>query len=302
MHDVFFLIIPVLSAAIALIVILYNRWKMHRIMDGLFQLLDQAMDGNFTENTFDESKRSSLESQLAQYLAASSLSARNIAAEKEKIKTLIADISHQTKTPIANLLLYSELLQELKLDGDAADYADALHSQAEKLQFLIHALVKLSRLETGILTLHPEQGDILPTINDAAEQFKSKADAKGLFLTVEQTNARAVFDAKWTNEALCNLLDNAIKYTEQGGITVRVKLYTMFVCVEVTDTGTGIAEAEQAKIFSRFYRSCKTNSSEGVGIGLYLARQIISGQGGYMKVSSSPGKGSTFSIYLSRRV
>lgn len=294
--------IPVLSAAIALIVILSDRRKMHRIMDGLSELIDEAMDGNFIEDTFDESKRSSLESQLAQYLAASSLSSRNIAAEKEKIKTLIADISHQTKTPIANLLLYSELLQELKPDGEAANYTDALHSQAEKLQFLIDALVKLSRLETGILTLRPKQGDILPTISEAAEQFRAKADAKGLFLTVEQTNACAVFDAKWTNEALCNLLDNAIKYTEQGGITVRVKPYAMFVCIELTDTGIGIAEAEQAKIFSRFYRSHRTDHSEGVGIGLYLARQIISGEGGYMKVSSSPGKGSTFSVYLPRRV
>ena len=105
---------------------------------------------------------------------------------------------------------------------------------------------------------------------------------------------KAIFDEKWTNEAIWNLVDNAIKYTETGGVTITVREYEMFVCVEVSDTGCGISEAEQAQIFSRFYRSGKTSGKEGLGIGLYLARQIVTAEKGYIKLASKEGKGSVF--------
>ena len=112
------------------------------------------------------------------------------------------------------------------------------------------------------------------------------------------TDAFAVFDFKWTAEALANIVDNAIKYTEHGTITISAVSYEMFARIDISDTGSGIPETEQAKIFARFYRSNSVQKQEGVGIGLYLDRQIISGEGGYIKVASVPGKGSTFSIFL----
>ena len=114
----------------------------------------------------------------------------------------------------------------------------------------------------------------------------------------QDTDAFAVFDFKWTEEALANIVDNAIKYTEHGTITISAVSYEMFARIDISDTGSGIPETEQAKIFARFYRSNSVQKQEGVGIGLYLARQIISGEGGYIKVASVPGKGSTFSIFL----
>ena len=116
---------------------------------------------------------------------------------------------------------------------------------------------------------------------------------------MEQTDAAANFDAKWTAEALGNIVDNSVKYTDHGGIDITVKIYEMFVRIDVTDSGIGISEAEQAQIFSRFYRSEQVREQNGVGIGLYLAREIISHEGGYIKVISEPGKGSTFSVFLS---
>lgn len=111
----------------------------------------------------------------------------------------------------------------------------------------------------------------------------------------------AVFDPKWTEEALCNLLDNAVKYTSSGGtVAIAVKHYEMFSAIRVTDTGPGISEGEQAKIFGRFYRSAGNYREEGVGIGLYLTRQIAEKQGGYVKVESAPGKGSTFALFVPR--
>src|SRR5699024_4495211 len=177
--------------------------------------------------------------------------------------------------------------------------AQAIAAQSEKLQTLMEALVKTSRLETGILALHPEPGPLSPTVERAVAQYLSKAQAKQIRLSMGQMQGSALFDPKWTEEALCNLLDNAVKYTPVGGsVTVEVRPYEMFTAVCVQDTGPGIPEAEQASIFGRFYRGPDARQAEGLGIGLYLTRQIAAGQGGYVRVQSAPGQGSTFSLYL----
>ena len=279
-------------------VVCWNRWRTIKTMSRIGQMLEVAIDGSFSEESFDESRLSSLETKFAHYLSASAVSARNVSAEKDKIKTLIADISHQTKTPISNLLLYCELLGEEELSESARSNLDALQEQAEKLHFLIDSLVKLSRLENGIISLNVQSQVVFPMLQNLMGQFVFKAEQKGLYLQLAGEDTTAVFDAKWTSEALGNIVDNAIKYTDVGGIDISVIRYEMFIRIDVTDSGVGIAEAEQAKIFSRFYRSESVREQEGVGIGLYLAREIISGQGGYIKVASREGKGSVFSVFL----
>jgi signal transduction histidine kinase len=269
-------------------------------MERIAKMLDMAMEGNFTEEVFDESSLSALETKFAHYLSSSAVSAKAVSEEKDKIKTFIADISHQTKTPIANLLLYSELLEEEVLPESAENNVRAIHNQTEKLRFLIDSLVKLSRLENGILTLSPRQERLLPTLQKVYQEFLPKAEAKGLQLLLRETGEMAVFDAKWTAEALGNLVDNAIKYTEQGSVVISAVAYELFVKIDVKDTGNGIPEVEQAKIFSRFYRSENARDTEGTGLGLYLAREIVSGEGGYIKVASVPGEGATFSVFLPR--
>ena len=291
----------ILAASILLAggVVLWYRRRTRRILHNLNRMLDIAMQGDFTEDSFDESLLSALESKLAHYLAASTVSARNVAAEKEKLKALIGDISHQTKTPIANILLYTQLLAEQPGNRDCLD---ALEGQTRKLQSLIDALVKTSRLESGVIALHPVPGNLLPVLESAIAQLAPKAAAKDISIAMEALDAEAVFDPKWTEEAVYNLLDNAVKYSPPGGsVTVSTSLYPMFSAVHIRDTGPGIPEEEQSRVFQRFYRGAEHNDEEGVGIGLYLVRQIAQGQGGYVKVSSQMGEGSTFSLYLPRK-
>lgn len=290
--------IGVLCFLASAIMLLWSREQTRKTVRKIEKMLDDAMNGSFTETDFDESELSALETKFANYLFASTVSAQNIEAEKERIKTLIADISHQTKTPIANLLLYSELLMEENLPEDASTSAEAIYKQSEKLRFLIDSLVKLSRLENGILTLSPKTAPLLPMLESLVTQYAPKADERGLTLHLEDTDIAARFDGKWTAEALANIVDNAIKYTNQGGVTLSVKSYELFVRIDVTDSGIGIPEGNQAQIFSRFYRSEEVREQEGVGIGLYLARQIISEEGGYIKVTSRVGQGSIFSVFL----
>ena len=134
-------------------------------------------------------------------------------------------------------------------------------------------------------------------VERAVSQYAPRAVERDITLTLGQVEAAAVFDAKWTEEAVCNLLDNAVKYTPSGGtVSVEVKNYALFSFIRVTDTGPGIPEGEQAKIFGRFYRAPSAYQADGVGIGLDLTRQIAEKQGGYVKVESAPGKGSTFSL------
>lgn len=282
----------------AAVIVLWNRKQTRKTLRNIEQMLNEAMDGTFTETSFTESEQSALGTKFAHYLSASSVSARNVVAEKDQIKTLIADISHQTKTPISNLLLYSELLLEEDLPEGAIANTEAIHNQSEKLRFLIDSLVKLSRLENGILTLSPQTAPLQSMLESIVIQYAAKAGEKGLTLGLADTDISARFDRKWTSEALENIVDNAIKYTRRGGVTISATSYELFARIDITDSGIGIPEIEQAKIFSRFYRSETVREQEGVGIGLYLARQIISGEGGYIKVTSAPGQGSTFSVFL----
>lgn len=294
--------IVLLSLLLAAVVLLcWQHCRIRRILQRLDRMLGQAVSGEFCEQNFDESMLSAVESRFAQYLAASSLSARHVQQEKQSIETLITDISHQIRTPVANIRLYAQLLSEQPLEEQGRVCVEALDSQTEKLQALIEALVKTSRLETGILALHPVMTGLAPIAARAVEQYLPRAKRRQQVLMLEPTAERAVCDPKWTEEALCNLLDNALKYTPEGGtVTVRVQAYEMFCRVDVSDTGPGIPEEEQASIFGRFYRGENAYTEQGVGIGLYLTRRIAEEQGGYLKVSSQPGKGSTFSIFLLR--
>lgn len=281
--------------------VLYNYFRIRKILYRMQSMLDAAIEGTFQENTFDESLYSALENKLARYLSVSEISSKRTEEEKERIKTMIADISHQTKTPLANILLYTELVQEQEQSEENRENLELLENQVQKLKFLIESLVKLSRLETGVLVLQPKKTDIFRLLENAEKQFAGQAREKGLYLYINHEKGRnvsACFDLKWTQEALANLIDNAIKYTKQGGVAVKVKQYELFVCIEVADTGIGIPEEEQAKIFGRFYRSPEVADQSGVGIGLYLAREILKQESGYMKVSSKEGKGAVFAMYL----
>ena len=226
---------------------------------------------------------------------------RKVDEERRELQTLVSDISHQVKTPVANLKMVTDtLLAKPVTEQERREFLQGIRSQTDKLEFLVQSMGKASRLETGAITLEKKDGPLLDTLAQAMSGIVYGAEQKGISVEVQcPDDLRVSHDSKWTAEALFNLLDNAVKYTPAGGrICVSVEQWEMYVKLDVADTGKGIPESRQAAIFRRFYREEAVHDQPGVGIGLYLAREIISRQGGYIKVASEVGRGSTFSVFL----
>lgn len=286
------------------------EFRMGRTYRRLNEMLDQAMEGKFEESRYDESELSRLEARWKQFLSSSQLSARKVQEDRQNLQSLVSDISHQTRTPLSNILLYTQLLEEKEgMPEDAGRLIGAVRGQAEKLEFLIQSLVMASRLESGILKIEPVLQPVGPVVFDAAAAIEARAGEKQIRVVLEKQDSlngqlegqeiTAAFDRKWTCEALYNLLDNAVKYTHEGDtIRMGIQEYEMFVRIFVVDHGIGISEDELGQIFQRFYRGKDVRDREGVGIGLYLARSIVEKQDGYLKAVSLPEKGSEFSIFL----
>ncbi|NLD80399.1 MAG: HAMP domain-containing histidine kinase, partial [Smithella sp.] len=189
-------IMSAVAVLAAVIVIMVSRRRSRRLLRSLQKMLDLAIDEKFTEHTFDESELSAVETKMVRYLSSHAMTSEKLRLEKDKINSLISDISHQTKTPIANVLLYAELLRELEMPGDYKKCTEALSAQAVKLDFLISSLVKASRLEAGIITVRAQRGKVQELINAAVESIRPKADKKNIFIQVNSTDGMADYDPK----------------------------------------------------------------------------------------------------------
>lgn len=223
--------------------------------------------------------------------------------EKESLKELVSDISHQTKTPLANIKLYQEMLFEEVDTAEGTKHLTKMRKQIDKLDFLLQSMVKMSRLETGTIKIQKSEHPIAETLALAIAEVVFKADKKNIQIHVAYDETlRLAHDKKWTAEAIFNLLDNAVKYTDENGkIYISVNREEIFTKISITDTGKGIPLERQGTIFNRFYREPDVHDHDGIGIGLYLAREIITLQNGYIEVRSKVGQGSTFLIYLPNR-
>lgn len=288
-----------------LLILLFGR-RLSVFTSDLCQTLDNMMSGNEepTQISDSETLLARISYRLSRLYDIMQENRRKVDEERQELQRLVSDISHQVKTPVSNLKMVTDtLLTKPVTDQERMDFLEGIRSQTDKLDFLFQALVKTSRLETGAIRLEKKNGLLFDTLAQAMSGIVYGAEKKDITVTVDcPEDLYLSHDSKWTAEALFNLLDNAVKYTPAGGrISVSVEQWEVYVKLDVTDTGKGISESNQASIFRRFYREEEVHDEPGVGIGLYLAREIITRQGGYIKVSSEIGKGSTFSVFLLRQ-
>ncbi len=276
--------------------------RLQRFTDRLCARLDRMLAGEAAEPPADaDTLLDRVSQRLLRLWGVLREDSRRAEAQRQELQELVSDLSHQVKTPLSNLRMLTDTLLEKPLpEAERADFLRALRQETEKLSFLLEALVKTSRLESGLIQLQKRDAPLYDTLAQALGGIVCAAEKKGLAVSVRcPEDIRLPHDAKWTSEALLNLLDNAVKYTPAGGrIEVTAEAWEASVRVSVADTGRGIPPEEQTAIFRRFYREEAVHGEPGVGIGLYLAREIVARQGGFITVKSRPGEGSVFTVSL----
>ena len=228
-------------------------------------------------------------------------SINDIDKDRNMMKELINDLSHQIKTPITSLKLANNFLKGNDLtEEEREEFINTSCKDIERLEWLSEGLMQVSRLEAGIVKLDIKPNNLKDTLIDGINGVYKKALKKGVNLEFNEfLNIVFRHDYRWTKEAIINILDNAIKYTESGGgVKVSLQEEKDLIKIVIEDSGIGIGEDEIFKVFKRFYRGRDINvqRQEGSGLGLYLSRRIIEEEGGTIGLNSEVGKGSIFTI------
>ena len=278
---------------------IYQKRKTYRMIDRLLDnVLNQEM---IVSSDVEEGEYSALVSKIRQIQDTLENRAQSADNEKDQVKSLVSNMSHQLKTPLANLSLYTEILSQGEITSEQkAEFANKMQRQIEKLNWIVESLSKMVKLEQNIDGFEVKETPIRQTILDAVDAVYEKTEKKAIQLNLEPFEDKALYhNRKWTAEVFVNLLENAIKYTDKGGVvSIRVKPYELYTEIQFSDNGRGIHGEELTDIFKRFYRSSEVENMEGSGIGLYLSELILEKEKGYITAASQYGRGSTFSVFL----
>ncbi|MEF2955368.1 MAG: HAMP domain-containing sensor histidine kinase [Blautia sp.] len=294
------------SSIILLVLLFFVVWWSIREKRKTYRRIDELLDCVLNQeiildSDIKEGEYSALVSKMKQIQEVLESHARSAEAEKEQVKSLVSNMSHQLKTPLANLSLYAEILEKNELSQERKnEFFSKMQRQIEKLSWMVESLSKMVKLEQNLDDFEVKNTKIRQTILDAVDTVYEKLEKKDIQLDMESFEDRFLYhNRKWTVEVFVNLLENAIKYTEKGGfISIRVKSYELYTEIQVSDNGRGIRQEELTDIFKRFYRSPEVENMEGSGIGLYLCNLILEKEKGYITAISEYGKGSCFSVFL----
>ncbi len=278
----------------------YKR-EMEAVYQGLLLKLDRAITLGAREVSYDESMDAAVSERLRRILEISGMHKEKAQKERDVVQSLISDITHQVRTPLTNIMLYTGLLQEKEKDGETAVLIEKISQASLRLDFFMRQLVKSSCAEREMIALSPKLTKAGEIVGMACQAQELSAMKKNIVFVREVTEDMCFADKKWTIEAVANVVENAVKYSpENSRIEVKTIPYESFVLIEVKDFGIGIKEEERGLVFGRFYRSEDVKDLPGFGIGLYLVREIISGEGGYVKIKENPERGTIVQVYLSR--
>ena len=278
----------------------YKR-EMEAVYQGLLLKLDRAITLGAGEVSYDESMDAAVSERLRRILEISGMHKEKAQKERDVVQSLISDITHQVRTPLTNIMLYTGLLQEKEKDGETAVLIEKISQASLRLDFFMRQLVKSSCAEREMIALSPKITKAGEIVGMACQAQELSAMKKNIVFVREVTEDMCFADKKWTIEAVANVVENAVKYSpENSRIEVKTIPYESFVLIEVKDFGIGIKEEERGLVFGRFYRSEDVKDLPGFGIGLYLVREIISGEGGYVKIKENPEGGTIVQVYLSR--
>jgi len=295
------------TVTIAIAVCFLTVFFSYRYIRTNFDSIDRVLDSVLARNTdllFEtttDSRLSKLTHKAVKIIQMSAVDISKIRQEKEIIQSFISDMSHQMKTPLSGVAMYTDLLLGGNItEAERQEFLLRIKKGTEKLQWMMDSLVKMSRLEVGAIELSPVPSGIKQTIADSISTVYGAAARKNISIhTTHFEDVLLLHDRKWTSEAITNILENAIKYSfPDNKIDISVETLPIYTKIRITDYGIGIAPDEWNSIFKRFYRGRNAKGVDGAGLGLYLASLIFEKQGGYVLVDSKPGKYTTFSMFL----
>ena len=276
----------------------YQKRRMYQLID---QMLEQVLNREKIEiSDIQEGEISALASKVIRVQEKLEYEVNQAQKEKEQVKCLISNMSHQLKTPLSNVVMYRDLLELEPEAEQRANFLERMKIQLEKLDWILQSLFKMVKLEQGVIQFETEQSSLKETLLSALNSTYDKAEKKEIcIITKPFKDCLLMHNRKWTAEVFSNILENAIKYSEKGSkIEIQVNSLELFTEIRFQDHGMGIKKEELTNIFQRFYRSKEAENKEGSGIGLYLSRMILEKEKGYMTVTSDYGKGSCFSVFL----
>ncbi len=292
----------ILNIIILGLVIRWYKNKMLSQYNSFLNKADEILSGKRIDIVYDESLNSAISERLNRIVEISSMQKEVAEQERDIIKSLLSNISHQIRTPLANITLYAGLLKDELSESSSFRLADKIEKNAEKLEFFMKELLKSPYAEQEIISVNPKIIELDKIIKKCCQSVELDAMKKNIRICPESNNYKVFADPKWTEEVFANIIENAIKYSSNNTeVTIKPILYESFVCVQIIDNGIGIPEQEQGKIFQRFYRGTNVTDKQGFGIGLYLAREVLRKQQGYMKIKSKLNKGTIVEVFLSRR-
>lgn len=272
------------------------------------RLYERAMNvvRGFAEGEFSDHLPRPAEGTLSQFFVAVENLAFALQAKgeteaksREFLKSTIADISHQLKTPLAALAMYNEIiLEEPDRPALVTEFSRKTTGALRRMEELIQSLLKLTRLDAGSIAFAKAPRRIGEIVEQALEGLTTRAGVEEKRISISgQPQEQLNCDGQWTGEALANIIKNALDHTDSGGhILISWERSPAMVRITVTDDGRGIAPEDIHHIFKRFYRSRHSQDTQGAGLGLALAKAIIEGQGGVLSVQSKLKEGTTFTL------
>lgn len=209
-------------------------------------------------------------------------------------------MSHQLKTPLANVIMYEDILLEKLEDPQVQKFLYKMKDQTKKIDWILNSLFKMVKLEQNALDFNIENNSVKDTLAMALTTVYEKAEKKDISIKVTGIRDQQCWhNPQWTAEVFVNILENAIKYSDvHKKISISMKTYEMYSEIGIKDFGIGIPESDQPQIFARFYRGKNVKNFEGSGIGLYLSKLIIEKENGYITVDSHIERGTCFHVFL----